>query len=85
MPIAAVAVLPTAAAAQETTSSIRGQVTSAGAPVNDAAVVVTHVPSGTVSRTQTDANGRVRYRKTTVPRIPDSPGYPSHFGVLKRP
>ena len=53
--IAIVAVSP--AYAQETTSSIRGTVTSGGAPVSDAAVTITHEPSGTTSETVTDANG----------------------------
>ncbi|MCW2413598.1 MULTISPECIES: TonB-dependent receptor [unclassified Sphingobium] len=43
--------------AQETTSSVRGTVTAEGAPVSGAAVTVTHVPSGTVSRTTTGADG----------------------------
>ncbi len=46
------------ASAQVTTSSIRGQVTnSEGAAVADATVVVTHVPSGTVSAAVTGPNG----------------------------
>jgi hypothetical protein len=54
----AVAAIATSAAyAQETTSSIRGTVMSAGAPVAGAEVVVTHVPSGTRSSTSTDASG----------------------------
>jgi hypothetical protein len=56
--VAAVAIVaPTAAYAQETTSTIRGEVTAAGAPVNNATVTVLHVPSGTVARTTTDSNG----------------------------
>ncbi|HVF95264.1 MAG TPA: TonB-dependent receptor, partial [Sphingomonas sp.] len=56
--VAAVAlVMPMAAAAQETTSSIRGTVTSNGAPVAGATVVITNVPSGTRAETTTDANG----------------------------
>ena len=47
----------TAANAQETTSTIRGIVTSAGQPVAGATVVVTNVPSGTRASTVTDANG----------------------------
>jgi hypothetical protein len=54
---AAAVVAPAAAYAQETTSTITGTVTSAGAPVANAEVVVTHVPSGTVSRVTTDASG----------------------------
>ncbi len=51
--------IPTAAVhAQETSSAIRGQVnTSAGAPVANATVVVTHTPSGTRTTQTTDANG----------------------------
>ncbi|MGQ2976768.1 MAG: TonB-dependent receptor [Sphingopyxis sp.] len=45
------------AAAQETSSSLRGTVETASGPVAGAAVTVTHVPSGTVSRTTTDASG----------------------------
>ena len=54
---AAALIAPTAAYAQETTSSVRGQVVSNNAPVANAAVTVTHVPSGTVSRTTSDATG----------------------------
>jgi hypothetical protein len=46
-----------AAYAQETTSTITGQVTANGAPIPNAEVVITHVPSGSVNRTTTDANG----------------------------
>ncbi|OYY89892.1 MAG: TonB-dependent receptor [Sphingomonas sp. 28-66-16] len=49
--------VPAAASAQETTSIIRGQVTSNGAPVGGATLTITHVPSGTVSRTTTDSSG----------------------------
>ncbi|USI77452.1 TonB-dependent receptor [Sphingopyxis sp. USTB-05] len=45
------------AAAQETSSSVRGTVESASGPVAGATVSVTHVPSGTVSRTTTDGSG----------------------------
>lgn len=56
---AAVAALmiPAAAYAQETTSVIRGNVTSGGAPVAGAQVVVTDVASGTKATTTTDASG----------------------------
>jgi hypothetical protein len=54
---AAAVVAPSAAYAQETTSSIRGEVTSGGAPVAGAEVTVTHVPSGTTSTSTTDASG----------------------------
>ncbi|WP_288456050.1 carboxypeptidase regulatory-like domain-containing protein [uncultured Sphingomonas sp.] len=56
--VAAVALIaPAAAMAQETTSTIRGTVTSNGAPVAGATVTVTHVPSGTRSTSSTDATG----------------------------
>ena len=49
---------PVAIHAQETTASLRGQVTSeAGAPVAGATVVVKHAPSGTRSTQTTDSNG----------------------------
>jgi hypothetical protein len=44
--------------AQETTSSIRGTVTAAGAPVAGATVTVTHIPSGTTVNATTGANGQ---------------------------
>ncbi len=50
-------VAPVALHAQETTSIIRGTVTSGGAPVANAEIVITNVPSGTVSRTRTDSSG----------------------------
>ncbi|HEX7851660.1 MAG TPA: carboxypeptidase regulatory-like domain-containing protein, partial [Sphingomonas sp.] len=49
--------IPAAAYAQETTSVIRGSVTSGGAPVAGAQVVVTDVASGTKATTTTDASG----------------------------
>lgn len=48
---------PVAVHAQETTATIQGTVSSAGAPIPNAEIVVTHVPSGTVSRATSDANG----------------------------
>ncbi|KQN26827.1 TonB-dependent receptor [Sphingomonas sp. Leaf33] len=54
---AAALVAPLAAAAQETTSSIRGTVTAGGAPVAGAEVTVTNVPSGTTSTTTTGNDG----------------------------
>lgn len=54
---AAALVIPVAASAQETTSSIRGVVTSGGAPVAGAAVTATDVNSGTKSQTTTDTSG----------------------------
>ena len=50
-------VMAASAGAQETTSIIRGTVTNAGAAVADAEIVVTNIPSGTVSRTRSDASG----------------------------
>ncbi|PZQ61297.1 MAG: TonB-dependent receptor [Sphingomonas taxi] len=56
--VAAVAlVMPAAAMAQETTSTIRGSVTANGAPVGGATVEVLNVPSGTRSTLTTDAGG----------------------------
>lgn len=54
---AAAVVAPAAAYAQETTSTIVGTVTANGAAVPGAMVVITHVPSGSVSRATTDATG----------------------------
>jgi len=54
---AAAVVAPVAVYAQETTSTITGTVTANGAPVPNAVVVITHVPSGTVNRTTTDSSG----------------------------
>ncbi|HEX8444140.1 MAG TPA: TonB-dependent receptor [Allosphingosinicella sp.] len=50
-------VMPVAVYAQETTADIRGTVVTAGAPVADAEVVITHVPTGAVSRVNTDTQG----------------------------
>jgi len=56
--LAATTTIATPAFAQETTSSIRGDVTDQnGNPVAGATVVVTHVPSGTTSTQTTDAAG----------------------------
>ena len=56
--VAAIAIVaPNAAYAQETTSSVRGSVTSSGTPVAGAKVTITHVPSGTVQNATTDASG----------------------------
>ncbi len=58
MGAAAIALIaPMSAMAQETTSTIRGTVTSAGAPVAGATVVVTHVPTGSRNTTTTGADG----------------------------
>lgn len=53
--------------AQSTSSGLGGQVLSAtGQPVVGAEVTITHVESGTVSRTTTDANGRYNARGLRV-------------------
>lgn len=49
--------IPVAAYAQETTSSIRGTVTLNGRPIPGATVTVTHEPSGTVTSTLTGSDG----------------------------
>jgi outer membrane receptor for ferrienterochelin and colicin len=54
---AAAIVAPATAFAQETTSSIRGQVTSGGSPVAGATVTINHDPSGTSSTVETDSSG----------------------------
>lgn len=65
---AAVALVVAAPAfAQSTSSGINGQVMSAGGqPVASAEVTITHVESGTVSRTSTDASGRYSARGLRV-------------------
>ena len=50
-------IAPMVAVAQETTSSVRGTVTSGGKPVAGATVTITHEPSGTKSEVSTDENG----------------------------
>ncbi len=56
--LAATTTIATPAFAQETTSSVRGDVADQnGTPVAGATVVVTHVPSGTTSTQTTDASG----------------------------
>lgn len=52
-----VVALAAPASAQETTSSVRGTVEAAGAPVAGADVLITHTPSGTVARATTSADG----------------------------
>ena len=54
---AAAIVAPATAFAQETTSSVRGQVTSGGSPVAGATVAITHDPSGTTSTVEADGSG----------------------------
>mgnify|MGYP001031010932 CR=1 FL=1 len=54
---AAALIAPVAATAQETTSTIRGSVTSGGAPVAGATVTIVNVPTGTTSTTVTDGSG----------------------------
>lgn len=65
---AAIAIVVAAPAlAQSTSSGIGGQVVSAsGQPVAGAEVVITHVESGTVSRTTTDTSGRYTARGLRV-------------------
>ena len=56
--VAAIALIaPSAAMAQETTSTIRGTVTANGTPVPGASVEIVNVPSGTTSTVTTDAAG----------------------------
>jgi hypothetical protein len=50
-------VAPATAFAQETTSSVRGDVLSGGAPIAGASVTITHEPSGTTANTTSDASG----------------------------
>ena len=56
---AAIAALmfPAAVYAQETSSSVRGMVSSAGVPVAGATVTVVHEPSGTTATSTTDVTG----------------------------
>ena len=54
---AAALVVPVAAYAQDTTSSIRGQVVIEGAPAANAEVTITHLPSNTTSTATTDEGG----------------------------
>lgn len=65
---AAIAIVVAAPAlAQSTSSGIGGQVVSAsGQPVAGAEVTITHIDSGTVSRTVTDATGRYSARGLRV-------------------
>ena len=63
--LAALAAAP--AFAQSTSSGLSGMVTDgAGQPVAGADVVITHVESGTVSRSTTDASGRYNARGLRV-------------------
>lgn len=54
---AAALVIPAAAMAQQTTSTIQGTVTADGVPVAGAQVTITHVPSGTKTTTVTNSDG----------------------------
>ena len=54
---AAALATPVAVYAQETTALIRGSVAAAGAPVANAQITITNVPSGTVSRAVSDDKG----------------------------
>ena len=57
----------TAAYAQVTTSSIRGEIlTSSGQAVGGAQITITHVPTGTVSRATTNASGAFAQRGLRV-------------------
>lgn len=53
----AAVIAPVAVHAQETTGTIRGEVTSSGTPVVGAEVTITNVPSGTVTTTTTGEDG----------------------------
>jgi outer membrane receptor protein involved in Fe transport len=56
--LAALSLAPAVAIAQQTTSSIRGEViTATGAPISGATVVITHVPTGRTSQVTTSAGG----------------------------
>ncbi|WP_293903061.1 carboxypeptidase regulatory-like domain-containing protein [Phenylobacterium sp.] len=55
-----------AAYAQETTSAVHGTVTSGGAPVSGAAVVLLHTPSGTRATTSTQSSGNFDLRGLRV-------------------
>ena len=57
VPFAATTFVATPALAQETTSTIGGTVTAAGAPVPNATVTIVHVPSGTRTTVKTNAAG----------------------------
>ena len=60
-------VMSTAVLANTTTSSIRGSVaTQAGQTFSNAAVTITHTPSGTVSRTTTNSSGAFSARSLRV-------------------
>jgi outer membrane receptor for ferrienterochelin and colicin len=49
--------LSTPVMAQETSSAVRGEVSSNGAPIAGATVTIEHLPSGTTATTKTDSNG----------------------------
>ena len=75
------------AEAQVTTSSIRGNVTTdAGAVVPNAAVTITHTPSGTVSLATTNASGAFSARGLRVggPYTVAISGGVSRFAAIKR-
>ena len=52
--------------AQITTSSISGKVTDETAPVSDATVILTHIPTNTVYETSTDKQGRFNLENLNV-------------------
>ena len=60
------AAMSSAAFAQETTSSMRGQVTDAGAPIVGATVTVVHTPSGTRTTTVSNSTGAFDARNLRV-------------------
>lgn len=60
------AAMSSAAIAQETTSSMRGQVTDAGIPVAGATVTVVHTPSGTRTTTVSNSTGNFDARGLRV-------------------
>jgi len=63
---ALLAAAPAAVYAQETTSDVRGVVTSGGAPVNGATVTIIHTPSGSTSVATSGANGAFNGRGLRV-------------------
>ena len=65
--VAASAIHAPSAYAQVTSAAAAGEVVSAdGNPVSGLSVELRHVPSGTVSRTTTDADGRFNFRGVRV-------------------
>ena len=54
---AMVAAIVQPAQAQQTTSAVRGEVTTGGSPVANAAITITHVPTGARVETRSNASG----------------------------